>query len=104
MADIKTHLRELSVATTVGVIASGKELHLSDMYNSRKFLQMASSVICNDISTANNLLNYPIFTGELKTIVDNGFKLSMKILESREFHISKTPEIMWLGNVPFLII
>ncbi|MBQ6848827.1 MAG: hypothetical protein IJN76_02085 [Clostridia bacterium] len=98
MADIKTHLRELSVATTVGVIANGKELHLSDMYNSRKFLQMASSVICNDISTANNLLDYPIFTGEMKTIVDNGFKLGKKILESREFHISKNPEIMWLGN------
>ena len=98
MADIRTHLRELSVATTVGIIASGKELHLSDMYDSRKFLALANSVICNDISSADNLLDYPKFTGELRTIVDNGFKLGIKILESREFHISKKPVIRWLGN------
>ncbi len=98
MADIKTHLRELSVATTVGVVASGKALHLSDMYDSRKFLALANSVICNDISSADNLLDYPKFTGELRTIVDNGFKLGIKILESKKFHISKKPMIRWLGN------
>jgi len=98
MADIKTHLRELSVATTVGVIASGKELYLSAMYDSIKFLALAKSVICNDISSADNLLDYPIFTGELRTIVDNGYKLGIKILESREFNISKKPVIRWLGN------
>lgn len=98
MADIKTHLRELSVAATVGVVAGGKELHLSDMYDSRKFLALASSVICNDISNADNLLDYPKFTGELKAIVDNGYKLGIKILESKEFHISKKPVIKWLGN------
>lgn len=98
MADIKTHLRELSVATTVGIVASGRKLHPSDMYDSRNFLALAHSVICNDISSADNLLNHPKFTGELRTIVDNGFKLGIKILESREYHISKKPMIKWLGN------
>lgn len=98
MADIKTHLRELSVATTVGVVASGNRLQLSDMYDSRKFIALANSVICNDISSADNLLKYPKFTGELKTIVDNGIKLGIKILKSKEFNLSINPTIDWLGN------
>ncbi len=98
MADIKTHLRELSVATTVGILASGKDLKPSDMYNSENFFELASSVISNNIASAKNLLAYPYFRGELKTIVDNGYKLGIKILNSKEFIISSSPLIEWLGN------
>ncbi len=98
MADIKTHLRELSVATTVGILANNKELNLSDMYSGKTFMMLARSVISNDISSANNLLSFPKFTGELRSIVDNGIKLGKKILESKEFCISASPVIKWLGN------
>lgn len=98
MADIKTHLRELSVATTVGILASGTPLNIADMYDSATFLSLAKSVIKSDISSANNLLHQPKFTGELKTIVDNGVKLGKKILECKEFKISRNPVIEWLGN------
>ncbi len=98
MADIKTHLRELSVATTVGAMASGKHLRLSDMYDSKVFLSLAKSVICNDISAADNLLAYSTFDGELRSIVDNGYKLGCKILSCKEFKISKSPKIEWMGN------
>lgn len=34
MADIKTHLRELSVAITIGLFKLGINFKLSDLYNS----------------------------------------------------------------------
>ncbi|MBQ8415974.1 MAG: hypothetical protein IJX13_03605 [Clostridia bacterium] len=98
MADIKTHLRELTVATTVGVLARGTALRSSDLYDSKTLFSLAKSVVCNDVSSAANLLTYPTFTGEMKLIVDNGFKLGTKILSCEEFKISKSPKIQWLGN------
>ena len=41
MADIKTHLRELSVATTVGLLNSGIRFTLDDLRDSRSFLAFA---------------------------------------------------------------
>lgn len=40
MADIKTHLRELSVATTVGLLNSGIRFTLDDLRDSRSFLAL----------------------------------------------------------------
>lgn len=98
MADIKTHLRELSVATTIGLLNSKIPFTFSDLYNSEKFFEYASTVISNDITSASNLCTQTNFTGELKTIIDNGYKLGKAIFENPYFAISCVDKISWLGN------
>lgn len=98
MADIKTHLRELSVATTIGLLKNGVRFSVQDLYNSRQFYQYASEVISNNISSARNILLEPVYVGELRSIVDNGYKLGKKIYECNHFDISQDDEILWLGN------
>ena len=49
MADIKTHLRELSVATTVGLLKKEIQFKKEDLYNPKKFMEYAREVISGDI-------------------------------------------------------
>ena len=98
MADIKTHLRELSVATTIGLLNLDIEFKRDDLYDSKRFLAYAKKVISGDISSANNLITTPTFTGELKQIVDNGFQLGKEIYKNPHFEIKKSDPIHWLGN------
>ena len=56
MADIKTHLRELSVAVTVGLLLRKYDFCLNELYNSDRFIKYAKEIIENDISSASNLL------------------------------------------------
>ena len=79
MADIKTHLRELSVATTVGLLKQEIQFKKEDLYNSKKFMEYAREVISGDISSANNIEEVSVFSSELKTIIDNGYKLGKTI-------------------------
>ena len=98
MADIKTHLRELSVATTIGLLKDGLTYSLQDLYDSSKFFNFASLVITGDISSAKNLCTTPTFTGELKQIVDNGHRLGNAIFTNKHFHINAADKITWQGN------
>lgn len=98
MADIKTHLRELSVATTVGLLKEEIDFKLSDLYDSKKFLAYARKTISSDISSASNLERETTFTGELKQIVDNGYRLGKAIFENKHFSIDKSSVITWQGN------
>lgn len=98
MADIKTHLRELSVATTVGLLNLEIDFNLSDLYDSKRFLAYAKKVISGDISSAANLEDEVTFTGELKQIVDNGYRLGKAIFENEHFVIDKNATITWQGN------
>lgn len=98
MADVKTHLRELSVATTVGLLNANIEFSKADLYDSKRFYTYAQKVIHSNISSATNILDYDTFTGELKLIIDNGYKLGKKIFESPYFKFSKNDKILWLGN------
>lgn len=98
MADIKTHLREISVATTIGLLNANIDFQTTDLYDNRRFLSYAQKVISNDISSAKNLLDYTAFTSELQSIVDNGYKLGKKIYNSPYFDIRHGAPIKWLGN------
>ena len=98
MADIKTHLRELSVATTVGLLKQEIQFKKEDLYNSKKFMEYAREVISGDISSANNIEDVSIFSSELRTIIDNGYKLGKTIYESTYFKIDKNDIITWQGN------
>ena len=98
MADIKTHLRELSVATTVGLLKLEIDHKRDDLYDSARFLAYAKMVITGDISSANNLKTEPSFTGELKQIVDNGYRLGKEIYNKNYFDIKRDDKITWQGN------
>lgn len=98
MADIKTHLRELSVATTVGLLKLGIDFKRNDLYDSKRFLSYARQVVTGDISSASNLESEATFTGELRQIVDNGYKLGKAIYDNSHFTINKNSIITWQGN------
>lgn len=98
MADIKTHLRELSVATTVGLLIHNIKFKKEDLYDSKKFMKYAKEVISGDISSASNIENLPNFSGEFQQIIDNGYKLGKTIYESKYFNIKETDVITWQGN------
>lgn len=98
MADIKTHLRELSVATTIGLLKLEVDFQKSDLYDARRFLAYAQKVISGDISSASNIASETTFTGELRQIVDNGYQLGKAIYENENFNITKDAVITWQGN------
>lgn len=98
VADIKTHLRELSVATTFGLLNRGIEFNPTDLYDSEIFLSYAKKVISGDITSAENLRAYPIFSKELKKIVDNGFRLGKEIYKNSYFKVNPEAPITWEGN------
>lgn len=98
MADIKTHLRELSVATIIGLLKNNINFQLKDLYNSNMFCQIASKVIDSDISNADNICSVPSYTGELRQIIDNGYQLATYIYKNPHFMIKPEDPIYWLGN------
>lgn len=98
MADIKTHLRELSVATTIGLLNNSISFTLDDLFDSKQFFNFADKVITGDISSAKNLCTQPHFDGELRQIVVNGYNLGKKIYETPYFTINKGDIITWQGN------
>ncbi len=98
MADIKTHLRELSVAITVGLLTQEIDFNLNDLYDSKRFIAYANKIVPDNISSAKNLESVTTFTGEMKQIVDNGYQLGKFIFENKYFNISKYDTIFWLGN------
>jgi len=98
MADIKTHLRELSVATTVGLLKQNINFDKNDLYNSKIFYRFAQKVISNDISSAGNILELEYFDEDLKIIIQNGYKLGIQILTTPHFKISKHDKIEWKGS------
>jgi len=98
MADIKTHLRELSVATTIGLLKEGIKFNFSDLLISKNFFNYACKLISNDISSAVNILEVSSFDGELKQVVENGYRLGEKIFNHPYFSITKGTPIKWTGN------
>ena len=98
MADIKTHLREISVATTIGLLRDMIPHRKRDFYDSKKLFSYANKVIENGVNSATNILDYDVYTEELKEIIDNGYKLGEKIYYSKEFNIQCYDKIQWLGN------
>jgi len=99
MADVKTHLRELSVAVTIGLLNLDIEFTVADLCSSSKrFWNYAERVISNDISKAQNIMDYIAFDGDLQAIIENGYKLGRKIYENTYFKFIKGTPVKWLGN------
>jgi hypothetical protein len=98
MADIKTHLRELSVAVSIGILKNRINVDYNYLLDSRNFYEIASSVIDNDISSAQNLLLVDFNNPEYRQILDNGLRLGETIYNSSEFDFKLSDTIIWQGN------
>ena len=98
MADIKTHLREISVATTIGLLKENIKFKKEELYSSQFFWKYATELISNDISSASNIKTISNFTGEYENIINNGFNLGYAIFNNPYFNIDNNSIITWQGN------
>lgn len=97
MADIKTVLREVSVATIVGLKKEEIEYTIEELYKPNSFLQYAKQVISGDLGNLAELLKpKDSFSSKEKNIINNGNKLADEIY--RKFQINKEDVISWEGN------
>lgn len=98
MADLKTHLRELSFATTVGLLKNNIPFRLDELYSSKQFYNYTVQVVKGDISKASNLCSVSTYESELKAIVNNGYALGKAVFENPYFKITPNSPIIWQGN------
>ncbi len=96
MADIKTHIRELSVAVGVSLSVNRQSCEDIDLISVTDFFQYASRVVNNDISIANNILSIGDFSGEYLQILNNGLKLGHQIVE--KFNVKQIDIMIWCGG------
>lgn len=95
MADIKTHLRELSVA--VGVHGTTQHLELNpETLEPSLFFDLAVKAVSHPIDSARNILELAHFDQEYSKILKNGFNLGKYLCE--KFDFSSTDKISWYGN------
>lgn len=97
MADLKTHLRELGVATFVGILRENLPISVKDIQDGNTFFQLSKSMIKNDISKAVNLTLITAFNSEEMQILQNAYRLASYIVNCGYFSISQDDVILWLG-------
>lgn len=95
IADIKTHLRELSVAVGAGSIIKG-EYHLDIIPDSESFFEECEEYVEGNLISARNILDVDIRSGEYSSIVRNGLKMANAICE--EFSFLPDDKIVWVGD------
>ena len=96
MADIKTHIREISVAVGIALSVNKQDRNGLDLISGADFFQYASDIIDNDISTAHNIASIGDFHGEYLQILNNGLKLGQEIV--RKFNIRQITGMIWCGG------
>ena len=94
MADIKTNLRELSVAYGLWHFFQTKRPNISTVSIS-DFWKVCKMMISNDIEKAANVLNLKTFNEEQKKILSNGISLAYSIIE--KLAIDKIPKVQRYG-------
>lgn len=98
MADNKTILRELSVATAIGLLIQQKEFTLNDLYDPNNFLLLAKQVVKSNLSSADKLKDINPFTEAFKQIINNGYNLALEIYSNQAFNFSSNDVVTWQGN------
>lgn len=96
MADIKTNLREISVAISAGLLIKGISFSKNDLYEPKKLKNLAN-IIGVDFKNASNIFDVEIYNQDLKDIITNGYNLAYKIVRSAYFHFHKDDQIKWVG-------
>ena len=94
MADIKTHLRELSVAVAIGCLKT-KTPFLS-AFTPTGFMDIANNTVSGDIKSADNILILSVFNQEHIDIINNGISLGEYIYN--KFKVTEDDDIIWQGN------
>lgn len=96
MADIKTHLRELSVA--LGVYYEINDVDVNDLLNitPQEYFNISRQVISNNIDAANNILTLNSFNQDFISIINNGINLGKKIVELNLS--SDYTSVIWVGG------
>lgn len=95
MADIKTHLRELSVIYGILTICKGQQPNISSI-SPKQFYDACESGVYNDIFVAKNILTLNSFDLEHKQILENGCKLALLMLQKLP-PIKNFSRIIWSG-------
>ncbi|MFM1524455.1 MULTISPECIES: hypothetical protein [Helcococcus] len=99
MPNTKTHLRELSVALTIGMLKNNIDFSLSDLYDGNFFYSKALEVISNDnLHLAQRIQEFETFSYDNKQIISNGYQLGVAIFNHPHFIFKKSDNIMWLGS------
>lgn len=98
MADIKTNLRELSVALSIGLLINKQEeIRQDDLFRGERFFYLASKFIDTDISSAASISNIKEFSPDLIEIVKNGTRLGKEIYSTPYFKFNNSDCIKWVG-------
>lgn len=95
MADIKTNIRELSVAIGINLISQNKNINIDKLCNPKIFINTAKDSVSNLSYHANNILDLNKIEEDNKQILINGFTLANKIV--KDFKITQKPNIIWCG-------
>lgn len=99
MADIKTNLRELSVALSIGLlIKKQEEISQEELFHGDRFFYLATKIIDSDISSAEEISLLKEFPYDFVEIVKNGIKLGYAIYDNQHFKFNNNDEIKWVGN------
>ncbi|MGV3209727.1 hypothetical protein ACEE12_05205 [Streptococcus suis] len=98
MADIKTHLRELSVATTLGLLKSEIAFTIEELYDPKKFMSFATQVINSNLDSASNIKDMDSFNRDLRQIINNGINLAKSIYKNKHFNIESSDVLTWEGG------
>lgn len=100
MADLKTTLRELSVATTIGLKLKKGKVDLNSLLNPKLFVENSKYVLhTKDVEY--NFTQIEIlqsFSNEYEEIIKNGYTLGLEICSKKHFKFTKTDKILWLGG------
>lgn len=95
MADIRTHLRELSVGIYIGCSQQNISASIEGL-TPQNFLNLANKVFATDMTKASNILELPNFSTPELDIIKNGYKLGKLIDE--KLAIKKNDLIHWYGR------
>ncbi|QHB16979.1 hypothetical protein [Mannheimia pernigra] len=96
MADVKTHLRELSFCLQIGILKNQLKVDIAKL-SPTDFFDLSKKIITNDIDSARNII-IPNFDNEHQKIILNGVRLANAIFDNSHFSITSFDQIYWLGN------
>ena len=99
MADIKTSLRELSVALIIGIKIKDLQIAINELYHPKTFIDTVLKVVNNDIGNAIKIASLEKFDDSLKIIITNGFKLGNCIYSCNKFAFNVNDQIIWTGSL-----
>ncbi|MGN1356344.1 MAG: hypothetical protein ACI4VX_01485 [Succinivibrionaceae bacterium] len=97
MADFKTDLRELSVATTLGLLVNNINFRLEDLFRQDFFWYYVRNVVPEAHDAFQSPNTDTLFSDELQQIINNGYNLGLTIFNHPHFILHRGDQISWRG-------